>query len=137
MAILLADLPRQTFPVIGLAPVTQWFPVDHSTKNAGTDGSTHRGGYMKYELLWTRLDTAQHDAFLRIIGQVPPNADLHITGRWYDSNNPAIRWVDLKGKPDWVDATPNPPAFAYGVDVFSAIKLTLNNVELVNDPASY
>jgi hypothetical protein len=83
------------------------------------------------------MDNAQHDAFLRIIGQVQPGADLYLTCRWYDSNNPVTRWVDLMGKPDWIDATPNPPAFASGLDVYSAIKLTLNNVALVTDPAVY
>lgn len=137
IALAQASLARQTFPVVGLPPVTQWFPADHSTKSSDSEGGVSRGGYLRYELLWTRLDGPQHDALLRFLGQIDPNDDLYLTCRWYDSGNPVIRWVDLRGKPDWVDATPNPPAFAYGADIFSTIKLTLNNVELLTDPAVY
>lgn len=132
-----ADLFNQPFPTVGLPPVTQWFPTDHSTKSSDSDGGVYRDGFLRYELLWTRMDECQHDAFLRIIGQVTPGADLYITGRWYDSNTPNIRWVDLRGKPDWQDATPNPPAFSFGSQIFSTIKLALNNVELLTDPAVY
>lgn len=123
-------------PRIGLPPVVQYFPRDYSTKTSDSEGGTSRGGYLRYEILWTRMDQAQNAVLQRILAEVG-KGDLYFTGTWWDTSNPVIRWVDLKGKPDLTDPTPNPPASSYGVQVFSTLKLSLNNVVLVTDPAVY
>ncbi len=136
MAETLATLPRGSFPVVNLPPVAQYFPRDYSVKQNDAEGGQHRAGFMTYELLWTRMDSGQLSPLQRIFNNTI-DGDMFVTGLWYDTNNPVLRWVDLKGKPDLSDATPNVPAFAFGVQVFSTIALKLNNVVLVNDPATY
>jgi hypothetical protein len=132
----LARLPRGAFPTVNLPPVVQWFPRDYAEKKNDAEGGVYRDGFMSYEILWTRLDQAQLPAFHRIFN-VTIGGTLYLTGLWYDTNNPAIRWVDMSGKPDFTDPTPNVPAYAYGQQVFSTARLRLNNVVLVNDPAVY
>jgi len=133
-----ADLDRGAFPFINLPPPVQWFPKDYSTKNTDSEGGMHRDGYMTYEILWTRLDSAQNAVIHRLYSDaVAGDGMLRLTCLWWDTVNPAIRWVDLEGYPDLSDPSPNPPSFAHGVQVFSTIKLKLNNVSLYNDPADY
>jgi hypothetical protein len=132
----LATLPRGAFPSVNLPPVTQYFPRDYSVKVNDAEGGVHRNGFMTYELLWTRMVSDQLSAFQRIYNETI-DGDMYITGLWYDTLNPVIRWVDMSGKPDVTDPTPNVPAFAYGQQVFSTINLKLNNVVLLNDPATY
>lgn len=131
-----AGLPVGTFPTVGLPPVVQWFPRDYAVKTNDAEGGVSRDGFMSYEILWTRLDQAQLPAFMRVFN-LTIGGDIFLTGLWYDTVNPAIRWVDMSGKPDFTDPTPNVPAFADGQQVFSTARLRLNNVILVNDPATY
>lgn len=131
-----AGLQNGIFPAVNLPPVVQWFPRDYSVKTNDAEGGVHRDGFMTYEMLWTRMTPDQLSALFRIF-TAAIDSDIYVTGRWYDSSSPAVRWVDLKGKPDLTDPTPNVPAFAYGVQVFSTITLKLNNVVLINDPANY
>ncbi len=132
-----AGLLLGNFPLVGLPPAIQFFPRDYSEKKLDAVGGTNKEGFSSYELLFTRLDQQQLSALKRIVDVVPTNDDLFITGQWYDSSNPVLRWVDLKGKPDLSDSTPNPPAFARGLQVFSSTTLRLNAVVIVNDPATY
>lgn len=110
--------------------------MDYSTKKNDAEGGVHRDGFMTYELLWTRMVQDQLSALKRIFNATI-GSDIYITGLWYDTSDPVLRWVDMKGKPDMTDATPNVPAFAYGQQVFSTISLKLNNVVIINDPAVY
>jgi len=137
MATSQAGLATGNFPLVGIPPTVQFFPKDYAEKRPDSQGGVNKEGFMSYELLFTRLDQEQLSALKRIVDAVGNNDDLYITGLWYDSNNPAMRWVDLKGKPDLSDSTPNPPAFARGKIVFSSTTLRLNAVALVNDPAIY
>ena len=136
MATTLAGLQRGALPTIGMPPVVQFFPRDYSAKVNDAEGGVSRAGFMTYEVLWTRVDVQQLAVFQRIFAATV-GSDLYFTGRWWDTNNPVVRWVDMMGKPDATDPTPNVPAFAYGIQVFSTVSLKLNNVILVNDPAIY
>lgn len=131
-----STLSRNSLPSVGLPPVVQWFPRDYSVKKNDAVGGIHRDGFLTYEVLWTRMDTGQLSALMRYFN-LTVGSDLYFTGYWYDTVNPVVRFVDLRGKPDLSDPTPNAPAFGYGVQVFSAITLKLNNVVLINDPATY
>ena len=137
IAITEAGLMLGNFPLVGLPPLVQFFPIDYSEKKGDAVGGVNKEGFATYEVLFTRLDTAQRSALGRIVNAVESGQDLFFTGLWYDSVNPVIRWVDLKGKPDLSESTPNPPAFAYGQIVWSSTKLKFNDVILVNDPAVY
>ena len=132
-----AGLLLGNFPLVGLPPLVQFFPRDYSEKRSDAVGGVNKEGFMTYEVLFTRLDTVQRSQLGRLVNVIESGQDLYFTGLWYDSNNPVIRWVDLKGKPDLSDSTPNPPAFAYGSIVWSATTLKFNDVALVNDPAVY
>ncbi len=131
-------LDRGAFPTINLPPPIQWFPKDYSTKTSDSEGGSHRDGFMTYELLWTRLVVDQNAVITRIYADAIAGDRLfRLSCLWWDTVNPAIRWVDLEGHPDISDAAPNPPSFAHGVQVFGTLKLKLNNVSLYNDPADY
>lgn len=133
-----AALARSAFPFVGLPPPIQYFPKDYSVKTSDSQGGMHRDGYMTYELLWTRLVVDQNAVIHRIYSDAVAGDGLfRLTGLWWDTVNPALRWVDLEGYPDLSDPSPNPPSFASGVQVFGTIKLKLNNVSLYNDPADY
>lgn len=131
-----AGLQVGAFPTVNLPPVVQYFPKDHAVKTGDAEGGTSRDGFMSYEILWTRLTQDQLPAFMRVFS-LTIGSNIFLTGLWYDTDNPAIRWVDMSGKPDFTDPTPNVPAFAHGQQVFSTARLRLNNVILVNDPAVY
>lgn len=133
-----AGLPRGAFPLVNLPPPVQYFPRDYAVKTSDSQGGVHRDGYMSYELLWTRLDSSQNAALHRIFSDaLAGDKMVRLSCLWWDSVNPALRWVDLEGYPDVSDPSPNPPAFAHGQQVFGTIKLKLNNVTLFNDPADY
>ena len=133
-----ALLPRGAFPFVGLPPPVQFFPKDYSAKTSDSEGGMHRDGFMTYELLWTRLVSDQNAVIHRLYTDAVSGDGLfRLTCLWWDSVNPALRWVDLEGYPDLSDVAPNPPSFAHGQQVFGTIKLKLNNVSLFNDPADY
>lgn len=133
-----ALLPANTFPLIGLPPIIQYFPKDYAVKSQSAGGRVGRNGFSSYQLLWTRMDDLQKSMLIRIYTSAM-NGDglMRLTGLWHDTSNPVTRWVDLEGYPDLGDLTPNPPAFHYGIQVYSTIQLTLNNITLFNDPAIY
>jgi len=122
----------------GIAIPTQVEPMDHTVRADQSQGGTARHGWSTYKILWNKLTLEQLIEITRIVDTIKTGTgELFFTGRWYTRSNPVMRFVDLKGRPDLGDVSPDPPMDASGMPVFSNIVLNLANVTILNDPASY
>jgi hypothetical protein len=133
-----AGLPNGSMVARGIGVPLQPEPADHSVKRGRSQGGSGHYGYKKYRLLWRNLDERQASDLRRLVGDVRTSKlPLYVTGQWFDEANPYSRWVDLRGEPELDDMAPQPPISGRGINVYGTVVLTLNNVDLVNDPATF
>lgn len=113
-------------------------PEDHSTETPQSEGGVAHTGFKKYKILWKDLDEEQASNLRKLVADARSTSNLiYITGRWYDEANPFTRWVDFRGKPSLDKMAPAPPETRRGKAVYSNVVLNINNVFLINDPASF
>lgn len=113
-------------------------PVDHTVRRSRSAGGTAHHGYNRYRLLWRNLDEHQARSIRELVGDVRiAKLPLYLTTVWWDETNPVARWVDMRGEPDLENMAIGPPVSGFGMWTYSTVVLTLNNVSIVNDPASF
>jgi len=133
-----AGLPNGSMVARGIGVPLQPEPVDHSVKRSRSAGGVGHYGYRRYRLLWRNQDETQAQALRRLVGTVRlSKLPLYLTAVWWDETDPVARWVDLRGEPDLEDMAIGPPVSGWGIWTYATVVLTLNNVTIVNDPASF
>jgi hypothetical protein len=134
-----AGLAKNWFIGLGIPEPTQIEYMDHSVKNAQSEGGTARHGYHSVQLMWRKLSPYQayqlksnHDAAV-----ASATGLLFMTVSRLDATNPGADWIDISGRPDMSPVAPEQPIISANGYSHANIILTLNNVSVVNDPASF
>lgn len=110
---------------------------DHSQRVSKTTGGQARHGYKNVRLFWEILDRAQANRLRTIV-----QAGLDDAGYVYltiDRNNGIAGgpdWIDVRGRPYMPDFDPSQIAGATGT-VHQRVELFVNNLTIVNDPATF
>jgi hypothetical protein len=134
-----AGLASNWFIGLGLPEPTQVEYNDHTTKNPQSEGGVAKHGYHNVKLLWTKLSPSQAWQIRSLVDSAIAGATgtLFMTTTRLDGSNPGVDWIDISGRPDMSQITPEAPIIGASGYSHNNITLTLNNVTVINDPASF
>lgn len=120
----------------GLPKPTQPIYQDHSQKVALADGGQALRGWPSVTLIWDRLSITQFRTLRKLVEAAIDNTGylyLTVDKSWNGSEGHGY-WVDVRGKPTIPDNAPT--ANTSGM-IRDNVVLEINNIESVNDPASF
>lgn len=120
---------------LGIPKPTQPIYNDHSVQVALSDGGVAKRGWPSIILLWDDLTVVQVRVLREIVDAAITAGYLYVTAdkSWNGSEGLGY-WVDFRGRPALSDSPPSPGTSGL---LRENISLTIDNLETVNDPASF
>ena len=123
----------QKFP-----PPTSAVYRDYSTRVSQSTGGQARHGYKNVRLFWEVLDRRQ-----ALLLRTTIQAGLDATGVVFwtidraNGTSGGPDWIDVSGKPYMPDFDPSTPIASATAVAHSRVELYINNLTIVNDPATF
>lgn len=133
-----AGLASGWFIGLGLPEPTQIEYNDHSTKNPQSEGGTARHGYHGARILWRKMSVNQAYQIKNRVDAAIASATglLFMTIVRLDGSSPGADWIDISARPDMGPIAPEAPIIGATGYSHNNVVLNLNNITVVNDPAS-
>lgn len=131
-------LERGYFHLMGIPIDVKTQYKDYTIKSPQGSGWVAKHGYKNVELNWESLNPRQLNVLRSRVESALNSADrlLYMTIPRNDGTSPSMDdWIDISGKPDLRDPTVLDGRTS-GVHLTN-ISLFLNDVEIVNDPATF
>jgi len=134
-----AGLANNWFIALGVPEPTQVEYKDYSVKNSQSEGGIARHGYRTIKIMWKKLSPFQ----AWTIKTMHDNAKASATGLLFmttlrlDASKPGGDWIDISGRPDMGDIAPEQPIISANGYSHDTVVLTISNVTILNDPASF
>lgn len=134
-----AALSNNWFISLGLPEPTQIEYSDHTIKNSQSEGGTARHGYHTVKIMWSKLSPFQAWTLKNVHDNAKASATglLFMTVSRLDGSKPGVDWIDISGRPDIGPIAPEQPIIGANGYVHDNVVLALNNVTVLNDPASF
>ncbi len=99
------------------------------------EGATAEHGYINVQIVWGVLERAQLATLKDIIAAAGVNR-LYMTIDKNYGDRGVEEWIDVSGYPRMSPPSPSVPVDRSTYSVFDSFTLTLNNVTVINDPAT-
>ena len=132
----LANLERSLFLRYGIPSPSQSQYKDHSQRISQGEGGMARHGYRNLEVLWLKITPCQADSIRDFVESAKSGSGLlYMTVKPLDGTS--VEWMDISGKPDLSDIAPDAPLIAASGYIHSNIKLTLNNVTIIDTTPTF
>ena len=133
-----AGLARGNFKVRNIPPPDSAPYRGYSHRVSKTTGGQARHGYKNVRFFWEVLDRGQAAALKRVIQAGLDDAGLlFLTIDRNDGDAGGIDWIDVSGRPYMPDFDPSTPIASASRTAHERIELFVNNLTIVNDPASF
>ena len=134
----LGGLDTNWFSAHRIPPPSSLRYQDYSAKNPVSEGATAKHGYIRAQLTWD-ANTLTRDklALLRSFVAAAGRNRLFMTIDKLYADAGGEEWVDISGFPDETDPAPSSPVdrSTFGM-AFEPYTITLNNINVVNNPAN-
>lgn len=132
----LESLDTNWFVSYRLPPPTNVSYQDYSQKNPVSEGAVAAHGYIKAQLTWdaNRLTRDSMATLRRFVAAAGRNR-LYMTIDKVYGDRGGEEWVDISGFPDETPPSPSVPVDRSTSVAFGTYTITLNNIEVLNDPA--
>jgi hypothetical protein len=132
----LADLQRSLFLRYDIPSPSQVQYKDHSQRISQGEGGMARHGYRNLEVLWLKLTPGQADTVRDFVESAKAGSGLlYMTVKPLEGTS--VEWMDVSGKPDLSDIAPDAPVISASGYIHSNIKLTLNNVTVIDTTPTF
>jgi hypothetical protein len=133
-----AGLQKGAFFVRRIPPPHSFEYKDYSVRRPQSQGGESRHGYENVTILWDRLTPKQSNELRTVI-----QAGLDDAGYIYltvDRSNGLASgrdWIDVRGRPQMPDFLPLTPVAGSNGIMHGSVRLFVNELFIVNDPASF
>ena len=110
---------------------------DHSSREAKQDGGQALRGFLSVTLLWDNLTDWQVSRLWELVNDSITSTDelMYATvAKQWNGSGARHSWIDVKGRPHYPSVS---PAGGTSARLYENVTLTINNIEIVNDPASF
>lgn len=126
------DLERGNFFVRGFPPPKVSIYSDAASSFEVADGGQSRHGYKKVKIMWRNMTARQYSILRNIVEESQSIGDLYMTiDKSWSGQGDRGSWVDVIGKAKIPDGNQMNGAFG-----FTDVVLEVNNITVINDPAS-
>ena len=132
-----AGLASGYFFAMGLEVPTNAPYHDYSTRVGQSTGGQARHGYKNVRCYWERLDRREARMLREAV-----QAGLDLTGTIFltidraNGSGDTFDWIDVSGKPHMPDFDPSRFGGATNI-MHENVELFVNNLTIINDPASF
>ena len=132
-----AGLGSGYYHALGIPPPTNAPYHDYSTRVGQSTGGQARHGYKNVREFWERMDRTEATTLKEIIeAGIALTGEVFLTVDRANGEGDTFDWIDVRGKPHVPDFDPSRFAGASDI-VHENIELFVNNLTIVNDPASF
>lgn len=132
-----AGLASGYFSALGIQPPTNAPYHPYSTRVGQSTGGQARHGYKNVRMFWANLDRIEARILKeRVVAGIALTGNVYLTIDRANGDGDTYDWIDVYGKPHIPDFDPSRFAGASDI-VHENIELFVNNLTIVNDPASF